>query len=143
MKCPVIFCESFVQHCVCAILRNPFSCRFYCKLIKIPAFKLFRKWRSFTVWRTNVTRHKTEIRRKSLQENLFLLNGVRVSLLDFGFFFQIILRFLFICSHYDQLYSTSVRCATESETWDYAESKKERPTSNRFGVIFLPQQLFF
>lgn len=57
--------------------------KFYCKLVKISAFKLFRKWRSFMVWRTNVTRHKTEIRRKALQENLFFLNdSLRPALLN-------------------------------------------------------------
>ncbi|XP_039271711.2 dynein axonemal heavy chain 6-like [Styela clava] len=57
--------------------------RFYCKLVKIPAFKLFRKWRSFTVWRNNVNHHKTEIRRKALQENLFFLNSsLRPALLN-------------------------------------------------------------
>ena len=52
------------------------SFRYYCHLVKIPTFRLFRKWKAFAVWRKNVRSHKNAIRRKALQENLFLLNPV-------------------------------------------------------------------
>uniref|UniRef100_A0A8D0GTF0 Dynein axonemal heavy chain 6 n=1 Tax=Sphenodon punctatus TaxID=8508 RepID=A0A8D0GTF0_SPHPU len=42
---------------------------------KIPIFAIFRKWKSFTVWRKNVCSKKISACRKALQENLFIVNA--------------------------------------------------------------------
>ncbi|XP_063314781.1 dynein axonemal heavy chain 6 [Pelobates fuscus] len=48
----------------------------YHKALKqIPTFALFRKWKSFTVWRKNVRAKKINECRRALQENLFIVNG--------------------------------------------------------------------
>ena len=44
----------------------------------IPRFKLFRLWKSFTLWRNSVRQIKTIRCRKYLQENLPVLNPVSV-----------------------------------------------------------------
>ncbi|KAL8568337.1 Dynein heavy chain 6, axonemal [Nucella lapillus] len=53
------------------------------KLIKIPTFALFRKWKAFSVWRKNVRSHKIKSCKKSLNENLFIVNpSLRPALLN-------------------------------------------------------------
>ncbi|XP_069482525.1 dynein axonemal heavy chain 6 [Ambystoma mexicanum] len=44
-------------------------------LKQIPAFVLFRKWKAFHVWRKNVRSKKISKCRKSLQDNLFIVNA--------------------------------------------------------------------
>ncbi|XP_039708452.1 dynein axonemal heavy chain 6 [Pteropus medius] len=44
------------------------------ELIKIPIFSLFRKWKAFNVWKKNVRSKKISGCRKSLQNNLFIVN---------------------------------------------------------------------
>ncbi|CAK8691447.1 unnamed protein product [Clavelina lepadiformis] len=57
--------------------------KYYCRLVNIPTFNLFRKWKAFAVWRENVRHHKTAKCRKALEENLFLLNpSLRPALLN-------------------------------------------------------------
>ncbi|TRY65354.1 hypothetical protein DNTS_005929 [Danionella cerebrum] len=48
--------------------------QYHCKLLRIPVFALFRKWKAFRVWRSNVRCKKISQCRRSLQENLFFLN---------------------------------------------------------------------
>lgn len=45
---------------------------------KIPIFAIFCKLKSFTEWRKNVCSKKIRGCRKALQENLFVLNAVRI-----------------------------------------------------------------
>lgn len=47
-------------------------------LQQIAVFKLFRKWKMFSVWRKNVLSAKIENCKKVLNENLFILNSVRL-----------------------------------------------------------------
>ncbi|MGH0158034.1 UNVERIFIED_CONTAM: hypothetical protein FKN15_035545 [Acipenser sinensis] len=44
------------------------------RLLQIPAFSLFRKWKAFKVWRTNVRSKKINECRKALQDHLFIVN---------------------------------------------------------------------
>ncbi|XP_043915244.1 dynein axonemal heavy chain 6 [Protopterus annectens] len=56
---------------------------YYKRLIQIPTFALFRKWKAFAVWRKNVRSKKINECRKSLQENLFIVNhSLRPALLN-------------------------------------------------------------
>ncbi|XP_041356323.1 dynein heavy chain 6, axonemal-like isoform X2 [Gigantopelta aegis] len=56
---------------------------YFQKLIKIPAFALFRKWKAFSVWRKNVMTKKIQGCRKALTENLFIVNpSLRPALLN-------------------------------------------------------------
>lgn len=50
--------------------------QYHRKLLRIPVFALFRKWKAFRVWRTNVRYKKISKCRRSLQEHLFVLNEV-------------------------------------------------------------------
>ncbi|XP_048360378.1 dynein axonemal heavy chain 6-like [Sphaerodactylus townsendi] len=43
-------------------------------LSKIPIFAIFRKWKSFNVWRKNVRSKKINSCRRALQKNLFIVN---------------------------------------------------------------------
>ncbi|XP_067839723.1 dynein axonemal heavy chain 6 [Heptranchias perlo] len=53
------------------------------KLIRIPVFSLFRKWKAFAVWRKNVRSKKINICRRELQDNLFIVNpSLRPALLN-------------------------------------------------------------
>ncbi|XP_072114311.1 dynein axonemal heavy chain 6 isoform X1 [Mobula birostris] len=53
------------------------------KLTKIPVFALFRKWKAFTVWQKNVRSKKINSCRRTLQENLFIVNpSLRPALLN-------------------------------------------------------------
>uniref|UniRef100_A0A673W197 Dynein axonemal heavy chain 6 n=1 Tax=Salmo trutta TaxID=8032 RepID=A0A673W197_SALTR len=53
------------------------------RLLAIPAFALFRRWKAFRVWRTNVRSKKINTCKKSLQERLFIVNeSLRPALLD-------------------------------------------------------------
>ena len=45
-------------------------------LIKIKTFKLFRKWKAFSVWRKNVRTNRIHNCTKALNENLFIVNPV-------------------------------------------------------------------
>ncbi|XP_016084420.1 dynein heavy chain 6, axonemal [Sinocyclocheilus grahami] len=57
--------------------------QYHRKLLRIPAFALFRKWKAFRVWRTNVRYKKISKCRRSLQERLFILNeSLRPALID-------------------------------------------------------------
>ncbi|XP_014666809.1 PREDICTED: dynein heavy chain 6, axonemal-like [Priapulus caudatus] len=47
---------------------------YFQKLVKIPTFRLFRKWKAFTTWRRNVRRNKFNTCRNQLRENLFIVN---------------------------------------------------------------------
>ncbi|KAM6471116.1 dynein axonemal heavy chain 6 [Liasis olivaceus] len=44
-------------------------------LIKITIFAIFRKWKSFNVWRKNVRSKKINACRRALQKNLFIVNA--------------------------------------------------------------------
>ncbi|KAK6493365.1 dynein heavy chain 6 [Huso huso] len=44
------------------------------RLLQIPAFSLFCKWKAFKVWRTNVRSKKINECRKALQDHLFIVN---------------------------------------------------------------------
>ncbi|XP_063150960.1 dynein axonemal heavy chain 6 [Candoia aspera] len=44
-------------------------------LIKITIFTIFRKWKSFNVWRKNVRSKKISACRRALQKNLFIVNA--------------------------------------------------------------------
>lgn len=50
--------------------------QYHRKLLRISVFALFRKWKAFSVWRTNVRYKKISKCRRSLQEHLFILNEV-------------------------------------------------------------------
>lgn len=50
--------------------------RYHQRLLRIPLFTLFRKWKAFRVWRANVRSKNISKCRRSLQENLFILNEV-------------------------------------------------------------------
>ncbi|RXN25582.1 dynein heavy chain axonemal [Labeo rohita] len=57
--------------------------QYHRKLLRIPVFALFRKWKAFRVWRANVCYKKTSKCRRLLQENLFILNeSLRPALID-------------------------------------------------------------
>lgn len=64
--------------------------QYHRKLLRIPVFSLFRKWKAFSVWRTNVRYKKISKCRRSLQEHLFILNEVCQWLL---YLFHILYRF--------------------------------------------------
>ncbi|XP_054751474.2 dynein axonemal heavy chain 6-like isoform X1 [Lytechinus pictus] len=56
---------------------------YYTKLIKIPLFHLFRKWKAFSTWRKNVRSRRLTSCKKQLQENLFIVNAsLRPALLN-------------------------------------------------------------
>lgn len=48
---------------------------------KITIFAIFRKWKSFNVWRKNVRTKKIKACRRALQKNLFIVNAVRIVVL--------------------------------------------------------------
>lgn len=50
--------------------------KYFQRLVKISVFKLFRKWKAFTVWRNNVRTTKVKECKKALTENLFIVNSV-------------------------------------------------------------------
>ena len=50
--------------------------KFYTRLVKIPTFAMFRKWKAFTTWRKNVCSKKITSCKKQLEENLFIVNPV-------------------------------------------------------------------
>ncbi|XP_022090689.1 dynein heavy chain 6, axonemal-like isoform X2 [Acanthaster planci] len=57
--------------------------RYYTRLVRIPTFALFRKWKAFTTWRKNVSSRKVASCKKQLQENLFIVNpSLRPALLN-------------------------------------------------------------
>ncbi|XP_071825285.1 dynein axonemal heavy chain 6-like isoform X2 [Apostichopus japonicus] len=56
---------------------------YYTKLVQIPLFALFRRWKAFTTWRKNVRSRKITNCKKQLQENLFIVNqSLRPALLN-------------------------------------------------------------
>ncbi|XP_075319652.1 dynein axonemal heavy chain 6 [Odontesthes bonariensis] len=46
---------------------------YHCKLIRIPFFALFQKWKPFSVWRTKVRAKKVNLAREFLQNHLFIV----------------------------------------------------------------------
>ncbi|KAI4873222.1 hypothetical protein NFI96_025127 [Prochilodus magdalenae] len=57
--------------------------RYHRRLLRIPAFALFRKWKAFRVWRTNVRSKTINKCKRSLQERLFVINeSLRPALID-------------------------------------------------------------
>lgn len=50
----------------------------YDDIKRLTFFTKFRKWKTLKMWRTNVTKHKTNICKKILEEKLFLLHSVLV-----------------------------------------------------------------
>lgn len=50
-------------------------------LIKITIFAIFRKWKSFNVWRKNVRCKTINSCRRALQKNLFIVNAVCIEFL--------------------------------------------------------------
>uniref|UniRef100_A0A7N9AZR1 Dynein, axonemal, heavy chain 6 n=1 Tax=Mastacembelus armatus TaxID=205130 RepID=A0A7N9AZR1_9TELE len=46
----------------------------YCKIIRIPFFALFKKWKRFYIWRTKIRAKKINVARKSLQKSLFIVS---------------------------------------------------------------------
>lgn len=54
---------------------------YYTKLVQIPLFALFRRWKAFTTWRKNVRSRKITNCKKQLQENLFIVNQVKAIVL--------------------------------------------------------------
>ncbi|XP_066516038.1 dynein axonemal heavy chain 6 isoform X2 [Hoplias malabaricus] len=57
--------------------------RYHRRLLRIPAFVLFRKWKAFHVWRTNVRSKNIMKAKRSLQERLFFINEtLRPALID-------------------------------------------------------------
>ncbi|XP_069668946.1 dynein axonemal heavy chain 6 isoform X3 [Periplaneta americana] len=56
---------------------------YYCKLIKINAFKKFRMWKGFYVWRKYCVWRKFHVAQDMLEHNLFILNPIlQKALLD-------------------------------------------------------------
>lgn len=51
--------------------------RCYRRLQRIPTFVRFRRWRAFSVWRTNVRSKKINLCKRALQEHLFIVNEVQ------------------------------------------------------------------
>lgn len=51
---------------------------YHCKLICIPFFALFKKWKPFYVWRTKVRAKKIHLARESLRNRLFIVSQVRL-----------------------------------------------------------------
>lgn len=49
---------------------------YHCRLLHIPTFALFKKWKTFRVWRANVCFKKIHKHREFLQKNLFIVNEV-------------------------------------------------------------------
>uniref|UniRef100_UPI0037E80358 dynein axonemal heavy chain 6-like isoform X2 n=1 Tax=Semicossyphus pulcher TaxID=241346 RepID=UPI0037E80358 len=45
-----------------------------CKLMSIPFFALFKKWKPFYLWRTQARNRKVNLARKSVQKNLFIVS---------------------------------------------------------------------
>jgi len=62
--------------------------QYHRKLLHIPVFALFRKWRAFRVWRSNVRYKKINQCRRSLQEHLFILNEVFQSFLYVNLYYR-------------------------------------------------------
>lgn len=55
----------------------------FAKLVKIGIFAKFRKWKAFSVWRKNVSSKILHSRKKTLNENLFIVNqSLRPALLN-------------------------------------------------------------
>lgn len=49
---------------------------YHCKLILIPFFALFKKWKPFYIWRTKVRAKKIRMTKESLQDHLFIVSQV-------------------------------------------------------------------
>ncbi|XP_023668206.2 dynein axonemal heavy chain 6 [Paramormyrops kingsleyae] len=63
--------------------RWEYEWRCYQKLLRIPTFSLFGKWKTFRVWRTNVRSKNMKKHRSSLQKHLFIANeSLRPALID-------------------------------------------------------------
>ena len=55
----------------------------YDEIKRLTFFTKFRKWKTLKMWKTNVTRHKTTVCKKILEEKLFLLHPVLVRIFKF------------------------------------------------------------
>ncbi|XP_071360020.1 dynein axonemal heavy chain 6 [Trachinotus anak] len=56
---------------------------YHCKIIRIPFFALFKKWKPFYVWRTNIRAKKIHSARQSLRNHLFIASeALSPSLID-------------------------------------------------------------
>lgn len=51
---------------------------YHCKIIRIPFFALFKKWKPFYVWRTKVRAKKFHLARESLRNRSFIVSQVCV-----------------------------------------------------------------
>ncbi|XP_059179969.1 dynein axonemal heavy chain 6 [Centropristis striata] len=54
--------------------RQEVEYNYHCKLIRIPFFALFKKWKPFYVWRSRIRTHKINSAKKSLKKRLFIVN---------------------------------------------------------------------
>lgn len=68
------YCGSEVDYLPLEVWEQEYQ--YHQKLLRIPVFFLFRKWKAFRVWRANVRYKKISKCRRSLQEHLFILNEV-------------------------------------------------------------------
>ncbi|CAH1788943.1 unnamed protein product, partial [Owenia fusiformis] len=67
----------------CQLDRWELEYKYFKRLVKIKAFRLFRKWKAFSVWRKNVVTNKAKKCKKALNENLFIVNpSLRPALLN-------------------------------------------------------------
>ena len=48
------------------------------KIFQIPVFARFRKWKAFSIWRKNVQRKKIASCKRALNENLFIVDEVKI-----------------------------------------------------------------
>lgn len=49
---------------------------YHCKMIRIPFFTLFKKWKPFYLWRAKVRAKKIHLARESLRNRLFIVSEV-------------------------------------------------------------------
>ena len=56
----------------------------YDEIKRLTFFTKFRKWKTLKMWRTNVTKHKTNQCKSILEEKLFLLHNILVIFLILG-----------------------------------------------------------
>ncbi|KAL7841172.1 hypothetical protein SRHO_G00248630 [Serrasalmus rhombeus] len=75
------YCEGQIDFLPLARWEQAF--RYHRRLLRIPVFALFRKWKAFRVWRTNVRSKAINKCKRSLQERLFIVNeSLRPALID-------------------------------------------------------------
>lgn len=49
---------------------------YHCKIMRIPFFALFKKWKPFYFWRVRVRAKKIHMAREALKSNLFIISQV-------------------------------------------------------------------